>query len=143
MRIALAIGLTVNILLYTGLTIFLIASETPRPGEKSYLATAFSDHFQNARFSFSPTGYMSLIIDLYLLILPLPAIYKLKLTRAKKFGIFFIFMVGGLGCFASLASLYIRVRINDLFKDPMWNLVSITNFVYVLIWEEPNRQERS
>jgi hypothetical protein len=49
------------------------------------------------------SGGVNLLNDLYLLILPLPAIIKLKMAPRQKVGVMFIFLAGagyvhGVGC---------------------------------------------
>ena len=39
-------------------------------------------------------GVFNLVGDIYLLILPMPAVWALQITRRKKFGIMAIFMTG-------------------------------------------------
>lgn len=40
------------------------------------------------------SGVVNLVNDLYLLILPLPAILKLKMALKQKIGVMFIFLAG-------------------------------------------------
>jgi len=41
------------------------------------------------------TGVFNLVIDLYILVIPLPAVAKLRISRTKKIGVSMIFSAGG------------------------------------------------
>lgn len=48
------------------------------------------------------TGIFNVISDLYILIIPLPAVAKLNITRRKKTGVFLIFSAGALQVYTQM-----------------------------------------
>ncbi|KAF2745750.1 hypothetical protein M011DRAFT_405812 [Sporormia fimetaria CBS 119925] len=56
------------------------------------------------------TGVFNVVSDLYILILPLPAVRKLKLSPRRKLGVYLIFSTGGLACIASILTLAFRSK---------------------------------
>jgi len=90
-RISVWIGATISAAFYV--TAFVL--ESPWPGE-SFLEDILSWHYlEFAHFSI-PTGVIGILVDWYLLILPIPAVLTLQMSTAKKLGTLIIFMTGGL-----------------------------------------------
>jgi hypothetical protein len=86
-------------------------------------------------------------VDWLLFVLPIPAIYSLHLSPAKKFGVMLVFLTGGLyvitfdcgrncplttyaysAAIASTVTLYYRVRLQQDPSDQLWKVS------YVYIW---------
>ena len=89
------IGATISVTFYVVATITAFVLESPWPGE-SLLEDILSWHYiKFAQFSI-PTGVIGMLVDWYLLMLPIPAVLTLQMSTAKKFGILIIFMTGGL-----------------------------------------------
>ena len=89
------IGATISAVFYGTVTIVAFVLNSPWPGE-SFLEDILSWHYlEFAQFSI-PTGVIGMLVDWYLLILPIPAVLNLHISTAKKFGILIIFMTGGL-----------------------------------------------
>ncbi|MCJ1400967.1 hypothetical protein MMC11_004178 [Xylographa trunciseda] len=128
-RICVWIGATVSAIFYITVTITAFVMNSPWPGE-SFLDDILSWHYlEFAQFSI-PTGVIGMLVDWYLLILPIPAVLTLNVSMAKKFGILIIFMTGGLAAIASTVSLYYRIQLQDNFSDPTWGIG------YVLLWAQ-------
>ncbi|KAH7088268.1 hypothetical protein FB567DRAFT_524021 [Paraphoma chrysanthemicola] len=66
------------------------------------------------------SGSVNLLCDLYLLVLPLPAIAKLSLPRRRKTGLLLIFMTGTGGCVMSALALFFRSQAGGR-DTSMWN----------------------
>lgn len=49
---------------------------------------------------------LSLVVDLVIFALPLPFVFKLKLSRRKKIGVSLVFLTGSFGIVAAVVSLY-------------------------------------
>ncbi|KAK0744666.1 hypothetical protein B0T21DRAFT_407748 [Apiosordaria backusii] len=49
---------------------------------------------------------LSLVVDLVIFVLPLPFVFKLKLSRRKKLGVSLVFLTGSFGIAAAVVSLY-------------------------------------
>ena len=77
-------------------------------------------------------GPLNLASDLYLLILPLPAVWQLHLPRKKKSGICGIFLTGSLACIASAFGVYFRFQVFST-PDLSWNLAPVLTTLYVFI----------
>ena len=94
-RISVWIGATISAVFYVAVTITAFVLESPWPGE-SLLEDILSWHyFKFAQFSI-PTGVIGMLVDWYLLILPIPAVWTLRMSTSKKLGVLIIFMTGGL-----------------------------------------------
>ncbi|KAL9604653.1 MAG: hypothetical protein Q9219_000373 [cf. Caloplaca sp. 3 TL-2023] len=74
-------------------------------------------------------GIMNLVSDLYLLVIPIPAVLSLQLPKSKKIGVIAIFMTGFLACAVSAVSLGMRITYDHSF-DITWNLV----IFYIMTW---------
>ncbi|KAF2439273.1 hypothetical protein P171DRAFT_422933 [Karstenula rhodostoma CBS 690.94] len=59
----------------------------------------------------------SIITDVFILIIPIPTIWKLQLNKLKKTGIFITFLVGGLGVTTAIVRCTTFYQ-SDLFSDP-------------------------
>lgn len=128
LRICLSIGLVFNVLSYFAVTIALIVLQSPWPGE-TILSTISSDHVAKCKSLFLLTGIIAVVIDWSLLLLPIPAVIRLKLSMTKKLGVLAIFMTGSLACIASAVSLYYRTTLGSIRRDPTWNMVTVINWM--------------
>ncbi|KAL8677059.1 MAG: hypothetical protein Q9186_006488 [Xanthomendoza sp. 1 TL-2023] len=72
------------------------------------------------------TNVPNIIIDFSIICLPIPLVWKLKLSTERKIGLTGVFL---LGIFASIISI-VRVHTNSSLEieDPTWN------YVFVMIW---------
>ncbi|KAF2440904.1 hypothetical protein P171DRAFT_523926 [Karstenula rhodostoma CBS 690.94] len=80
------------------------------------------------------TAIFAVISDIYILILPLPAVRKLNIRKKKKLGVYIIFSSGALACFFSILSLGFRIKsfgTKDLTVDSIPNMV--TNMVELTV----------
>ena len=89
------IGATVSGVFYVVVTITAFVLESPWPGE-SFLEGILSWHYLEFAQLSIPTGVIGMLVDWYLLILPIPAVVNLQLSMAKKLGVLIVFMTGGL-----------------------------------------------
>ena len=94
-RICVWIGVTISGIFYVAVTITGLILNSPWPGE-SILEDILSRHYLKfSQFSI-PTGVIGMLVDWYLLILPIPAVWTLQMSTSKKFGVLIVFMTGGL-----------------------------------------------
>jgi len=77
-------------------------------------------------------GITSLLIDLYIIFLPIPIIMGLNLARRKKYGVLIIFLTGIVAVVADGIVMKFRVDLY-LAKDPPWAGFIITLCRYVKI----------
>lgn len=94
-RICVWMGATISAVFYVAVTITAFVLNSPWPGE-SFIEGILSWHYLKfAQFSI-PTGVIGMLVDWYLLILPIPAVLTLQISTAKKIGVLIIFMTGTL-----------------------------------------------
>ncbi|CAD6448854.1 35f89424-9757-4290-bbdf-f4b60c6ae6a9 [Sclerotinia trifoliorum] len=72
-----------------------------------------------------PRGIVGLIIDVYLIIIPLIAVSKLHLTPKKKAGVSFIFAAGFIVIIGSTLSVVCRFKLRES-DDVSWNLAGVS-----------------
>ena len=88
------IGAIISVVFYVAVTITAFALNSPWPGE-SFLENILSWHYHDfAQFSI-PTGVIGMLVDWYLLILPIPAVLDMQMSTTKKLGVLIVFMAGG------------------------------------------------
>ena len=93
MRISAWLGLLVNTGFYLAVLVANMIFSTPRPGQ-SWQQAAVSE--QGTLALSIPQAVGGLIIDLFILILPIVAVSKLQLPPRRKLGVILIFMSGAL-----------------------------------------------
>ena len=94
-RVSVWIGATIFACFCIPITIAGFVMGSPWPGESLLQDILSSHYFVFEQFSI-PIGVLSILVDWYLLILPIPAVLGLQISIAKKLGILVIFMTGGL-----------------------------------------------
>lgn len=94
-RILVWIGATVSVVFYVTVSITAFVLNSPWPGE-SLLEGILSWHYLKFADFSVPTGVIGILVDWYLLVLPIPAVLTLQMSMAKKLGVLVVFMTGGL-----------------------------------------------
>jgi hypothetical protein len=95
LRICVWIGAIISVTFYVAVSITALVLESPWHGE-GLIGDILSWHYlEFSKFSI-PTGVIGMTLDLYLLILPMPAVLTLKMSLARKLGILIVFTTGGL-----------------------------------------------
>lgn len=94
-RIFVWIGATVSVVFYVTVSITAFVLNSPWPGE-SFLEGILSWHFLKFADFSVPTGVIGILVDWYLLVLPIPAVLTLQMSVVKKLGVLTVFMTGGL-----------------------------------------------
>lgn len=89
------IGVTISAAFYVPVTILAFVLNSPWPGE-SFLDDTLSLHRHKFDILNIPTGVIGMLLDWYLLILPVPAVLALQMSTTKKLGATIVFMTGGL-----------------------------------------------
>ncbi|KAJ8069259.1 hypothetical protein OCU04_002922 [Sclerotinia nivalis] len=113
-RILVVIGLALSAAWYITSAVVTVRFCGPHGGTDrlSYLAglasSACGDTSGIIPISSIITGIVNIIVDIYLLIIPLAAISHLNLARKRKIGVFFIFLTGAGACVMSILMLYYR-----------------------------------
>ncbi|KAL8850687.1 MAG: hypothetical protein Q9221_004335 [Calogaya cf. arnoldii] len=101
---------------YTAATIVFGCLCVPRDG-KSWVVVGISPKCGRVLIMVSYVlGPFNLVSDLYLLLMPLPAVWQLHLPLRKRIGIAGIFLTGLLAFIASVVGLYFRVQLVAAFR---------------------------
>jgi len=95
LRILVHLGATFNILFYFSGSIALVVLASPRHGQ-NYLEVLEGPASTHSKTLLIVQGVVNVVSDFYLLVVPLPAVWGLKLPLKKRFGILAIFGTGSL-----------------------------------------------
>ena len=87
------IGITITTVFYVAASITQIVLTIPRKGE-SWLLHANSHAERAAQMNGIPFAAVGLVIDVYLLILPIKAVMDLQLPLKRKIGVGMVFLTG-------------------------------------------------
>ncbi|KAF1976198.1 hypothetical protein BU23DRAFT_42945 [Bimuria novae-zelandiae CBS 107.79] len=116
LRIMCWVGIVTTFIFYAANFAIQVASCRPRGGTDrvSFLAGMASRECAGSdsliqKMSLG-TAVFGLVSDIYILIIPLPAVRKLNIRKKKKAGVYVIFSSGALACLASILSLSFRIR---------------------------------
>ena len=92
MRISATFGIVLTTIFYISMFVCGLVFSTPHKGE-SWTHHEIGAERLNAKLSV-PQSCVNLVLDLYILILPVAAVTKLQMTPRRKIGIILIFMTG-------------------------------------------------
>lgn len=95
LRILVYVGAIFNVLFYFSGSIALIVLASPRHGQ-NYLAVLAGPAGPHFKTLIIVQGVANVVSDFYLLVVPLPAVWDLKLPLKKRLGILAIFGTGSL-----------------------------------------------
>lgn len=70
-------------------------------------------------------GVINVILDLYLMCLPISAIIRLQLSKRKKLGIISIFVTGSFGLAASIINMVFRAKFYRTTRDIGWSTAGL------------------
>lgn len=93
MKLAAYYGITVMGLYYLSIVIARLAMCAPR-GSETYVISLSTAHCRRVKVTGAITGGFNIVSDLYLLLLPIPAVLGLNRTLREKLGVLAIFMTG-------------------------------------------------
>ena len=94
-RVTVWFGATVSAVFYLAVSIAAFILQSPWPGESLIEDVASWHYFKFSDFDI-PTGVIGMLVDWYLLILPIPAVLTLQMSTSRKLGVLVVFMTGGL-----------------------------------------------
>ncbi|KAF2155878.1 hypothetical protein K461DRAFT_265355 [Myriangium duriaei CBS 260.36] len=113
-RITSIIGIVVNVSYHVSLSIAFGAMCAPSPSmgydEFAYVAAFASQKCTRTRSLIVVQGVGNVVIDFFLLLLPLPAIWNLQMPLTRKIKTSATFLIGICACVASLIGLAFRVK---------------------------------
>lgn len=93
MRISAILGAIATTLFYISMTVCVFVLSTPRRNE-TWLSHETSPREELDLHFSVPQSTVGLVIDVYILILPIVAVNKLQIATRRKFGIILIFATG-------------------------------------------------
>lgn len=141
MRICIYVGSALLVAFHVGVTITMAILTTPSSGE-TWVDHIFSQNELNAQSEVAvPFAAVGFVFDVYLLVLPLRAVWKLQLPNRRKIGVTLIFMTGLLydqrvvcgnfrltewrsACISSMLSVYYRT-VGISTSDTTWSTVDV------------------
>ncbi|KAM7194252.1 hypothetical protein V8F33_007398 [Rhypophila sp. PSN 637] len=120
MKIAVWIGLGLDIIVYTMTIPFSVYYNTPRPGE------TWNDLIMSGRPGQGvwwgvAQAILVLVLDLYIFILPLPILSGLNMSTKRKVKILIVFSTGLVGIATNIVSIVFRFKLMNFF-DQTWKL---------------------
>lgn len=119
-RIGSIIGIIVSFMLYFPAALILSYWAAPRIGETwEEFATTHTARMYRAIPGGVTIGAVSVLIDLYIFVLPLPTIARLNMSMSKRLKVVSLFGTALLGVAASVICLVFRVQLLNL-NDPAW-----------------------
>ncbi|SLM38834.1 hypothetical protein LPUS_09197 [Lasallia pustulata] len=121
-RILIFIGIAFHLILYTTSFVLEFVFCYPRRGQSFLMSFTAPSCAGDATKLGIAQGVANIIGDFYLLLTPVPVIWKLQLSFQKKVGVTAIFMTGFLGCVTTILGLYYRVLALRS-TDPTWILI--------------------
>ncbi|KAL8939375.1 MAG: hypothetical protein Q9216_003388 [Gyalolechia sp. 2 TL-2023] len=115
------LGIVVTGLFYLSITVAKLAMCAPR-GSQTYIMAVSTSNCSRAKVLGVITGVFNILSDLYLLIVPIPAILGLNIRTPKKMGTLAVFMTGMIAVIASVLGLIYRIKVNSN-TDDTWKIV--------------------
>ncbi|KAK0673552.1 hypothetical protein QBC41DRAFT_265774 [Cercophora samala] len=127
MRIATTISIVLLLAFQFSIAIATAVNCSPTTGQDVFsyvLAFSQPQCFKGRRY-WLIMGIGSVVIDAGLIILPLPAVWSLRLPLKRKLAVSAMFLVGFFGLISSILTLYYRVvwyykELNDTYGVPLW-----------------------
>ncbi|KAJ6016992.1 hypothetical protein N7451_000371 [Penicillium sp. IBT 35674x] len=115
-RYANYIGLFVTWGFYTAVLVATLSFTSPAPGE-TWQGSLISARYAKMEAWIMPIASINLVIDVYILVLPILPILGLRLSTKKKLGVLAIFATGLLACVASSLSIYFKMVLDWHYTD--------------------------
>lgn len=92
-RIAVYFSSVIIVGFYGAVMIALFVYSTPRPG-RTWQEAAIDGTLTDSISLSVPTGVVGLVTDIWLVVLPLPAVFALQMPMLRKLGVSCVFMTG-------------------------------------------------
>ncbi|PWY93004.1 hypothetical protein BO94DRAFT_358235 [Aspergillus sclerotioniger CBS 115572] len=129
-RYAIYLGLFVNWGFYLAVLIASLYYISPAPGQ-SWQASFVSTRYNHSLYISIPIAVGSLVLDLYILLLPMAPIWNLQLKMSKKLGVMAVFATGLIACVASSLSIYFKTVLNSHETD--FSYYSLKVFIMAIV----------
>lgn len=119
LRILCYIGVAFTTVTFLSFFVAQMALETPHPGESWLQMDEDPRELKSLHYLSIPITAASFGIDIYVFVLPMMGVAKLKLSPRRRFGVVVVFLTGFTACIASFLSLYYKIRLNSS-TDVIW-----------------------
>ncbi|KAL4816097.1 hypothetical protein BDW67DRAFT_163010 [Aspergillus spinulosporus] len=106
-RFAIYLGLVVNWTFYTIILIVTLYFTSPAPGQ-TWAESFLSPRYTKIDEWMMPIAAGSLVLDVYILLLPIASVWRLQMSTRKKLGVLAVFATGFAACIASSLSIYYK-----------------------------------
>ncbi|KFA54235.1 hypothetical protein S40293_08142 [Stachybotrys chartarum IBT 40293] len=124
MRVAIYAGLAFTTCLYLTFIPMAAYFNAPRAGQPWMSILAGNNSVYLLPWGVS-IGIGSVLIDLYIFVLPLPVVSRLTLSKSKRLQLLAVFGIAFLGVIASIVGLVYRIRLLRGSDDSTWNEASV------------------
>ncbi|MCJ1427686.1 hypothetical protein MMC29_005591 [Sticta canariensis] len=118
LRFCIYAGMIFTFGFYASATVAQFYFETPRHGE-TFVSHKLGPLAKKSLNLSIPLSAVGVVIDFYILILPIVAVSRLQLAKKRKIGLCFVFGTGSIACVSSVLSLYYRILLNRS-RDYTW-----------------------
>jgi hypothetical protein len=119
-RLAIYLGLVVNWTFYTIILIVTLYFTSPAPGQ-SWAESFLSPRYARIDAWMMPIAAGSLVLDVYILLLPIASVWRLQMSTRKKLGVLAVFATG-FACVVCPGFSYFTLIWARQLTNP-WNLV--------------------
>ena len=144
LRILCYIGISFTTITFLSFLVAQLALVTPHPGETWLQVDEDPRELKSLKYLSIPITATSFGIDIYIFIIPMLGIAKLKLSPRRKLGVVLVFLTGSTfdplddpvlspsklmffdrACIASLLTLIYKIQLNGDSRDVTWNSMPV------------------
>ncbi|KAI9640835.1 hypothetical protein NHQ30_010676 [Ciborinia camelliae] len=118
------LGMFLNVGFYFSILVATLYYTAPRPGE-SWQETYLSPRYYGIFNMTIPIAAGSLVLDVYIFLLPIFGVWNLKLSTKKKLGIVIVFGTGLTACVASSLNIYFKYVLNKDETDFTYGVIPV------------------
>ncbi|KAL8979144.1 MAG: hypothetical protein Q9205_005450 [Flavoplaca limonia] len=129
LRYGIVAGASVVTGVYTGVLMYILINDTPRPGQTWLEKAKLLGYNSGALKSALALAVFALVTDVYIFILPILGVLRLQLSRKKQFAVLTVFMTGLGACICSSLSIYYRIDLK--YEDATYTVVKIQSLAIV------------
>ncbi|MCJ1342805.1 hypothetical protein MMC31_000994 [Peltigera leucophlebia] len=119
LRFCIYAGMIFTVGFYASATVVQFYFDTPRRGE-TFLSHQLGPLGKKALKLSVPLAAVGVIIDFYILVVPIVAVLQLQMAKKRKIGLCLVFGTGSIACISSVLSLYYRILL-DRSNDYTWS----------------------
>lgn len=123
LRVCSWIGLVFTSAAYTAFTIATFVYSTPPKGVPWYQQSAAHGLKEIMPITIV-TSSVGLLIDMFILLIPIIGVWGLTMSRKRKIGVMLIFFSGAMACICAAFSIYFRIRLHQT-KDATWTGIDV------------------